>query len=148
VEDAERYADGGLSLEELQSVQQKITREWCTYLSSLNSAIWLCVHPVRLQHDFIGVIIDAGMTRSRICDVFRDVMGAGALNVSPQAVDLAHAAYNERENDGSLDSLRLAMLADALEEYDNVPEPVLTHLRGPEPHFRGCWVLDQILGRK
>lgn len=39
----------------------------------------------------------------------------------------------------------LSILADALEEAGcDVPE-ILTHLRGPSPHVRGCWVVDRIL---
>lgn len=78
--------------------------------------------------------------------------------------------------DGSLDPDRLAVLADALEEagvllewcpgcngrprrtraehficvdHDAVVEthPLLAHLRGPGPHWRGCWALDLILGK-
>jgi hypothetical protein len=39
----------------------------------------------------------------------------------------------------------LPVLADALEEAGcDVPE-ILTHLRGPGPHVRGCWVVDGLL---
>jgi hypothetical protein len=45
-----------------------------------------------------------------------------------------------------LDTVCLAVLADALEEAgcDNADLPV--HLRGPGPHVRGCWALDLLLG--
>jgi hypothetical protein len=62
-------------------------------------------------------------------------------------------------DDGTLDPVRLAILADALEEAGCDSSPLLMHLRGRErlchpsacadpygtlrgPHVRGCWVLD------
>jgi hypothetical protein len=62
---------------------------------------------------------------------------------------LAQAAYDERElPSGHLDTKRLAILADALEEAGCTNEDVLAHLRGPGPHVRGCWVVDLLLGRE
>jgi hypothetical protein len=99
-----------------------------------------------------------------------------------------------RIKDGTLDSLRLELLADALEEagcvgdrvwlcnnqgthqhegragevihgllhetnprfyhhhhdmhceYQDLPHPILAHLRSPGPHVRGCWAVDVVLG--
>jgi len=39
----------------------------------------------------------------------------------------------------------LPILADALEEAGCDHSPLLTHLRSPGPHYRGCWALDAIL---
>jgi hypothetical protein len=61
---------------------------------------------------------------------------------------LAQTAYNERLlPDGTLDTSRLAVLADALEEAGCTVANLLGHLRGAGPHVRGCWVLDAILDR-
>lgn len=58
---------------------------------------------------------------------------------------LAQAAYDERLlPSGELDSHRLAILADALEEV-GASEDLLTHLRSPGVHVRGCWVIDALL---
>lgn len=114
---------------------------------------------------------------------------------TPTARAIAQAAYDDRdEATGHLDPLRLAILADALEEAgcpqtiqchrcdgngqqffsladggivckDGVvrsgwkdcprcdgssvePHPLLTHLRSPGPHVRGCWAVDLVLGRE
>lgn len=62
---------------------------------------------------------------------------------------LALAAHRERcLPEGTLDPTRLAVLADALEEAGCASSTVLGHLRGPEPHVRGCWVVDLILGKE
>lgn len=46
---------------------------------------------------------------------------------------------------GPLDPLRLAVLADALEEAGCTSEDILAHLRGQGPHVSGCWVLQLFL---
>jgi hypothetical protein len=62
---------------------------------------------------------------------------------------LAQAAYDDRElPSGHLDTKRLAILADALEEAGCTNEDVLAHLRGPGPHVRGCWVVDLLLAKE
>ena len=57
--------------------------------------------------------------------------------LTPQALDLAAAAYRERGADGALDHFRLAVLADALEEASCTDETMLRHLRGWE-RCGGC----------
>ena len=57
-------------------------------------------------------------------------------------------AYDERlMPSGELDLGRLAVLSDALEEAGCTSAEILTHLRSPGPHVRGCWALDLILGK-
>jgi hypothetical protein len=41
----------------------------------------------------------------------------------------------------------LPLLADALEDADCTDADLLGHLRGPEPHVRGCWAVDLVLGK-
>src|SRR5205807_5738807 len=56
---------------------------------------------------------------------------------------LAEAAYDERSlPEGTLDRVRLAVLADAVEEAGCTNAELLDHLRGPGPHVRGCWAVD------
>lgn len=54
---------------------------------------------------------------------------------------LARAIYDE----GRFDSLPI--LAEALEESGCTESALLSHLRGPGPHLRGCWVLDLLMDR-
>jgi hypothetical protein len=62
---------------------------------------------------------------------------------------LAQAAYDERILPaGTLDNTRLAILADALEEAGCSDEQILTHLRCGSDHYRGCWVIDLLLGKQ
>jgi len=61
---------------------------------------------------------------------------------------VAEGVYEGRQLPaGTLDTARLAVLADALEDAgcDNADLP--NHLREPGPHVRGCWALDLVLGK-
>jgi hypothetical protein len=60
--------------------------------------------------------------------------------ITPAALSVARRAYDER------DFGALPVLADALEEAGCMEEVLLWHLRGPDPHVRGCWTLDLVLG--
>ena len=57
------------------------------------------------------------------------------------AVALAAGIYEDRAFD------RLPILADSLEDAGCTNADILTHLRGPGPHVRGCWALDLVLGK-
>ena len=60
---------------------------------------------------------------------------------------LAQAAYDDRAlPSGHLDTQRLAILADALEDAGCTETWVLNHLRSAGPHVRGCRALDLLLG--
>jgi hypothetical protein len=62
---------------------------------------------------------------------------------------LAEVAYQERLlPQGTLDPGRPAGLADALEESGCGNEELLGHLRGPGPHYAGCWAVDLLSGRE
>ena len=62
---------------------------------------------------------------------------------------LARAVYEKRERpSGHLDTGRLAVLADMLEEAGCTDADLLGHLRSPGPHVRGCHVLDALTGKK
>jgi hypothetical protein len=61
---------------------------------------------------------------------------------------LARAAYDGRSLPaGTLDQTRLVLLADALEEAGCTDGEILNHCRKPGPHYRGCWVIDLLLGK-
>lgn len=69
--------------------------------------------------------------------------------LSSTVLSLARAAYEERAlPSGQLDSERLSILADGLEDAGCSAMELLTHLRGPGPHTRGCWAVDVLLGKE
>jgi hypothetical protein len=87
-------------------------------------------------------------------NLLRDIFGSPFRRVTirpawrtPDVLRMATAAYEERSQPaGELDSQRLAVLADALEEV-GCEADILNHLRGPGPHVRGCWAVDLILSK-
>jgi hypothetical protein len=71
---------------------------------------------------------------------FRPVSVAASWR-TPAVVGLARAI--EQEQDYGL----MPVLADALMDADCSDPDLLDHLRGPEPHLRGCWLLDLLLDK-
>jgi hypothetical protein len=68
--------------------------------------------------------------------------------LTPTVRTLARAAYQERIlPSGELEAVRLAVLADAVEEAGCIEPAIPDHLRGPGPHVRGCFAVDLILGK-
>jgi uncharacterized protein (TIGR02996 family) len=62
---------------------------------------------------------------------------------------LAWEIYEERYLPlGTLDGVRLALLADMLEDAGCTEPQLLEHCRSAGPHLRGCWALDLILARR
>lgn len=69
--------------------------------------------------------------------------------LTPTVTALAYAAYDQRQlPSGALESVRLAVLSDALEDAGCTDAELLAHLRSPGPHVRGCWALDLITGKQ
>jgi hypothetical protein len=93
---------------------------------------------------------------ARHADLLRDILGNHFRPPSiapdwltPTVTGLAAVAYEERFlPSGELDNVRLAVLADALEEAGCADPDLLGHLRALGPHVRGCWVVDLILGKE
>ena len=69
------------------------------------------------------------------------VVGTKSFDPSNSACCLAASIYADRAFD------RLPILADALEEAGCTDAEILNHCRQPGEHWRGCWVVDLILGK-
>jgi hypothetical protein len=81
-----------------------------------------------------------------IADVLREIIGNPFRPITldpawlpPKVKTLAQTIYNNRAFE------RLPELADALAEAGCSNPDILSHCRGPGPHVRGCWVVDQFL---
>jgi hypothetical protein len=102
------------------------------------------LRPIELVPDKILVTY----LRDLFGDVFPLVTVAPAW-LTPSVTNLATAAYDTRILPaGALDNARLVILADALEETGCTDADMLSHLREPGPHVRGCWVVDLLLGKE
>jgi hypothetical protein len=83
------------------------------------------------------------------CRVLRDIFGNPFRPVAfdprwrtADTVALAHGIYDERAFD------RLPLLADALADAGCADEQVIGHCCSKDPHVRGCWVVDLVLGKE
>jgi hypothetical protein len=84
------------------------------------------------------------------CQILRDLVRFQPVSADPgwldweqqQVVRLAQPISDEDRFE------HLPILADALEEAGCTHTEMLAHLRGPGPHYRGCWALDVVLNRK
>ena len=83
----------------------------------------------------------ASLLRDIVGDPFCPVPFPSAWRTEA-AVGLARRMYEAR------DFGAMPILADALEEAGCDDALLLEHCRGPGPHVRGCWVVDQVLGRE
>ncbi len=88
----------------------------------------LADYPLRLIHEVIG-------------NPFRPVTFSPSWRTST-VVALAAQMYESR------DFGAMPILADALQDAGCDNADVLEHCRGPEPHVRGCWVVDLVLGKQ
>jgi hypothetical protein len=83
----------------------------------------------------------AGLVRDVFGNPFRPVVFDPAWRAETVAA-LASAIYPDRAFD------RMPILADTLEDAGCDNADILNHCRGPGPHFRGCWVVDLVLGKE
>jgi hypothetical protein len=89
-------------------------------------------------------IEEAAAQAALLRDVFGDPFRGVAIKAEWKTSDvlaLAQGIYAERAFD------RMPILADALQDAGCYYTDILSHCRGPEPHVRGCWVVDLILGK-
>jgi hypothetical protein len=172
---AERYADGLADLAELRGlIPADDEMEGCyadgpdaawTARASAYRARWCAEYKsprkfglaARLLNPLVGPWFGVSSKRDRdrersaqchlLCDLFGNPFRPAAADPAWLAWNdgtvrrLAEALYQERAFD------RLPVLADALEEAGCTDPDLLDHLRGPGPHYRGCWVVDLLLGK-
>jgi hypothetical protein len=101
-------------------------------------AVW----EAAVQTDWLGVEVGPDPAAA----VVRDLFGGPTPVRFPDdwKTGTATAVAAGIAEDGAFD--RLPVLADALEDAGCDDDRVLAHCRGPGPHWRGCWVVDGVLG--
>jgi hypothetical protein len=165
VEVAERFADGKASLKELGDAGASISTDWtaaavceaggvegaseCAY-EVMVSAPHQATYPPgsdKTVRAFFSAS-EAWERQAQVC-LIRCIFGNPfrPLTVAPtwrtaDVLRLAETIYAERAFD------RLPILADALEEVGCNDAQLLGHLRGPGPHYRGCFALDAVLAKE
>ena len=161
VEVAERYADGLASKEELRAARETDERgdnfwRWAAQYAVKEKPQEATDSMALFSFRHRGA---SGSEEYRAqCALVRDLFGNPFRPVALEpawlawhrgaAVKLAQAVHEERQlPSGHLDTARLAVLADMLEEAGCSDPELLPHLRSPGPHVRGCWAVDLILSK-
>jgi hypothetical protein len=155
VEVAERFADG-LASPQQQGARHRLAMSvpWADQASPEGAqAAYNCVDKDATQAAHMSAYVlgensprerraQAALLRDIAGNPFRPVVASPALLAWGDGTlpKLAQPIYDERAFD------RLPILADAVEDAGG-PEEMVSHLRSPGPHARGCWVVDLILGK-
>ncbi len=194
VEVAERFADGLATDEERHAAWQGASNAWEDAEGAgkdLGAVLLAQVCVRRLTSEItrayrsprtLPPAFQAALLRDIVGDLWADAevglpcpqcrrrRGCVCQHVTPTVLALAHAAYDDRGEDGALCPDSLAVLADALEDAGCTEQTLLRHLRGEElvhwdsrkpvpsvynhwrplrgPHVRGCWAVDLLLGKE
>jgi hypothetical protein len=171
IEVAERFADGLTSPSELLLAHNSAEQAWVAIPEYTGSRRAMRrstkgrsseKYAARVARDAADAVVNtarmraAGVARPKtmsfLANVLRDLFGPTPLTPVVIAsewlawnggavVALATAIYEDRSTD------QLPVLADALEDAGCTDAKILSHLRGPGPHVRGCWVVDLCLSR-
>jgi len=87
-----------------------------------------------------GIRLTSRLLRDILGNPFRPISPDPSW-LTPKVNSLAATIYVDRA------SARMPELADALEETCCTSAEVLGHCREPEPHAKGCWVVDLLLSK-
>ena len=163
VDRAESYSEGQCTRDRLRAASEKVKvgtlalRDECAEYAA--NAAWVSsqdnvkrtaeaaavAHGVKISIDEWAVEKRTEETQQAV--LFRDIFGNPFRPVAiaptwltPDVLALARGIYDDRAFD------QLPILADALQDAGCDNDDILSHLRGPGPHVRGCWPLDLVLG--
>lgn len=150
VEVVERFADGQASLGELSAAEQLANRV----------VIEMSRHPAaplgpaltaRLATQGFGFLQSPEHRRLQptiLSDLFGGLIVRPGFDPAWGAANGGTAARIAGAIDRESRFADLPVLGDALEEAGCTQDSVLGHCRDGGPHFRGCWVVDCVLGRE
>jgi mannitol/fructose-specific phosphotransferase system IIA component (Ntr-type) len=152
-----RQADSAAEVEAVLRAGEGMTRrEWdaCEDAASMLRFVWLR-GPVSARKAALHEAARAGRVGLRTGEaaVLRCLFPPpphGSLAVRPEWLAFCDGVVGQLawgiEEEGDFSRERMGVLADALEDV-GADEILIEHLRGPEPHTRGCFVIDSLTGQ-
>ena len=160
----ERFADGDVTLDEMHTATSTALRARDIYesptsdedrLKFIREAIWASS---AARSSTRSIAKEAAEMASSAAihaggkfnlQIIRDLVGNPFRTHSYQSLpktqtilQLAQSMYADR------DFIAMPILGDALEEAGCSNEEILRHCRSNQEHYRGCWVVDLILGKE
>ncbi|VTR96252.1 Uncharacterized protein OS=Sorangium cellulosum (strain So ce56) GN=sce5710 PE=4 SV=1 [Gemmata massiliana] len=157
-----RFTEGSASASDLAAAEDASNAAFTEFDDSLRETAAAAIHAACLPNDMhlyapcatrqAALLVWPRLQRKLEyrwqASVLRDLFGNPfrPVSFSPDyrtstAVALAAQMYEAR------DFSAMPILADALQDAGCDSADMLDHCRGPGPHVRGCWVVDQVLGR-
>lgn len=141
---AEQFADSLISRNSLEEIKKKYAKTNGTDLD--RAFFWLVnKHRNNYEHSCLHYLRIYGQSKfdqqEIINDIANPITKTFALSTSVQSKGLADEIY--KENSPQL----LPILIDSLQD-DNAPDDIINHLKRREIHYKGCWAIDLILGKK
>jgi hypothetical protein len=154
VEAAEEYADGLISIQQLNArttgdagwvvTMVEVAPRKVAIMAELYLARWeASLRPQAMRGTANAMAI------AQQAELFREILGNPFRSrkiqpcwCTPSVVGLAEAIYDQRAIQ------RMPELAQALEQADCLDNDFLAHCRQSGQHVRGCYVVDFILGKK
>jgi hypothetical protein len=85
--------------------------------------------------------VQSALVRDIFGNPFRPLPAPASWLADPTVLRLANVLYDEHRFED------MPILGDAIEEAGCTDWRVLEHCRGSQPHARGCWLLDALLGK-
>jgi hypothetical protein len=158
VEVAERFADGSADLIELrqahelaegvlnESVDRGLVLEETAFpvVATLDSS-WEAAYDLTFSYQDIDGLREKKEHAALLRDIFGNPFRPITIDpawLTPSVKALAQRIYDDRAFDP------MPILADEMEKAGCDNATFLSHCRGPEPHVRGCWVIDLLLGKE
>ncbi|WP_434424741.1 hypothetical protein [Nannocystis pusilla] len=145
VEIAERHADGQATDAELKAASEEVFAELFgvdTGDPRANLIADRCTRELVVEAATGALAAYSGDAAAMVREIFADPsMRLSTLTRDEAVLAVARQIYDAR------DFARLPELADLLVAAGCTHAAALAHLRGPGPHYRGCWALDAVLGK-
>jgi hypothetical protein len=171
VETAERYADAATTIQEIETLTgpawnvaayaEGMERKSAgrAALFAANENAWKAAIVTNLECHMMFGTIPRQRQEVQAALVLRDLfplpharidIASGWLRWNDGTVRrIAQSIYDERKMpEGTLDTCRLAVLADALLDAGCDDEALIQHCRSEGPHVRGCWAIDLMLEKE
>lgn len=149
VRTSEDYADGLVGEDRLRQAREVIRPQYGHLHAAIPNLVAATTFPGnKALMDLRALALQAGLSSKQIQMAFDDLTLPSVQKDAQKAAawrtetvkSMALVMYRQRDFSG------MPVLGDALEEAGCPFEELVSHCRGDVRHFRGCWVLNLILG--